>query len=95
LATSAKQLELRVGELEPQAGQPAGNADALAELRRDHDQAKARLERATAASRRLQAAIDAFRQAMNAAKAAHTAADEAAQSACAQIKNSQPPEAAA
>jgi len=104
-ATSAKQLELRIGELERQAdegadqshceGQAARNAAAtLAELRRDYDQAKARQERVSAASRRLMIATDAFRQAQDAAKAAHSAAEEAAQAAWAEIRNSQPPEAA-
>jgi chromosome segregation ATPase len=90
VATSAKRLELRIGELERQAGQATGNADALAELRRDYAEMKARQERVTEASRRLQAEIDTFRQAMNAAKAAHTAAEEAAQSACAEMRNSGP-----
>jgi phage shock protein A len=91
VATSAKRLELRIGELERQAGQTDGNAaDALAELRRDYAEMKARQEHVTAASRRLQAEINAFRQAMNAAKAAHTAAEEAAQSACAEMRNARP-----
>jgi chromosome segregation ATPase len=89
-ATSAKQLELRIGELERQAGQATGNAGALAELRRDHAEMKARQERLAEASRRLQAEIDAFRQAMNAAKAAHDAAEEAAESMNAEIRNSRP-----
>lgn len=89
-ATSVKQLELRIGELERQAGEGPGNADALAELRRNYAEMKARQERVTAASQRLQAEIDAFRQAMNAAKAAHSAAEEAAQSACAEMRNSPP-----
>jgi hypothetical protein len=95
VATSAKRLELRIGELERQADQATGNvADALAGLRRDHAEVKAREERVTAASRRLQAEIDAFRQAKNAAKAAYIAAEEAAQSACAEIRNSRPQGAA-
>jgi hypothetical protein len=91
VATSAKQLELRIGELERQAGQAAGKAaDALAELHRDYGEMRARQERLTTASQRLQAEIDAFRQATNAAKAAHAAAEEAAQSACAEMRNSRP-----
>jgi chaperonin cofactor prefoldin len=91
VATSAKQLELRIGELERQAGPKAGNSDdTLAELRRDDADMKARQERLVSASRRLQAEIDAFRQAMNAAKAAHIAAEEAAQSACTEMRNSRP-----
>jgi phage shock protein A len=91
VATSAKRLELRIGELERQADQAAGNvADALADLRRDYAEVKAREERVTAASRRLQAEIDAFRQAKNAAKAAYIAAEEAAQAACAEMRSSRP-----
>ena len=90
VATSARQLELRIGELERQAGQATGNADALAELRREHAEMKARQERVTAASRRLQVEIDAFRQTMNAVKAAHAAVEEAAQAACAEMTNSRP-----
>lgn len=109
MATSAKRLELRIGELERQAdggadhsqaagageGQAARNAAAtLADLRRAYTEAKAREERASVASRRLMIATDAFRQAKDAAKAAHTAAEEAAQAARDEIRNSQPPEAA-
>jgi Sec-independent protein translocase protein TatA len=105
VATSAKRLELRIGELERRAddvadhsqgeGQAARNAAAtLAELRRAYAEAKAREERVSAASRRLMIATDAVRQAKDAAKAAHTAAEEAAQAALAEIRNSQPPEAA-
>lgn len=90
VATSAKRLELRIGELERQAGQAAENADALAGLRRDYAQMKARQERVTAASRRLQAGVDAFRQATNAVKAAHTAAEDAAQSAHVEMRNWRP-----
>jgi hypothetical protein len=104
-AMAAKKLELRIGELERQAddvadhsqgeGQAARNAAAtLAELRCDYDEAKAREERVSAASRRLMIATAAFRQAKDAAKAAHTAAEEAAQAAWAEIRNPQPPEAA-
>lgn len=104
-ATSAKKLELRIGELERQAddvadhsqgeGQAARNAAAtLAGLRRDYDETKVRKERVSAASRRLMIATDAFRQAKDAAKVAHSAAEEAAQAAWAEIRNSQPPEAA-
>jgi hypothetical protein len=89
-AVSAKQLELRIGELEKQAGQAAENAGALADLRRDYAEMKAIQQRAAAVSRRLQAEIDAFRQATNAAKAAHTAAEEAAESARAEMRNSRP-----
>jgi len=100
VATSAKKLELRIGELERQAdnaadhdqarradeGQAAGNVAAtLAELRRDYAEVTAREERVKAASRRLAAEIDAFRLAKNAAEAAHTAAEEAAQSVWAEI----------
>jgi hypothetical protein len=109
VATSAKKLELRIGELERQAddvadhsqaagadeSQAARNAAAtLAELRRDYADARAREERVSAASRRLMIATDAFRQAKDGAKAAHTAAEEAAQSARAEMRNSQPREAA-
>lgn len=109
VATAAKKLELRIGELERQAdhvadhspagragdGQAARNAAAtLAALRRDYAEAKAREERVSAASRRLMIATDAFRQAKDAAKAAHAAADKAAQAAWAEIRNSQPPQAA-
>jgi hypothetical protein len=107
VATSAKQLELRIGELERQAddvadhsqgsgadeGQAARNAAVLAELRRDYTEAQAKEERVSAASRRLMVATDAFRQAKDAAKAAHTAAEEAAQSAWAEMRNSQQQEA--
>lgn len=104
-ATSAKRLELRIGELERQADGVADHsqgegqavrdaAAALAELRRDYDEAKAREERVSAASRRLMIATDAFRQAEDAAKAAYSAAEEAAQAAWAEIRNSQPSEAA-
>ena len=51
---------------------------------------KARQERVAAASRRLQAEVDAFRQAVNAAKAARAAAEEAARSTCAEMRNSRP-----
>jgi predicted aminopeptidase len=87
VATSAKRLELRIGELERQAGEATENAAALAELRREYAEMKARQERVTAVSRRLQAEIDAFRQAMNTAKAAHAEVEEAARSATAEIKN--------
>jgi len=90
VATSAKRLELRISELEHQADQATGTADALAALHRDYAEMKARQERVIAASRRLQAEIDAFRQAINAAKAAHTAAEEAAESACAEMTSSRP-----
>ena len=108
VATSAKQLELRIGELERQVddvadhshgsgadnGQAARNAAAaLAELRRDYAEAKSREERISAASRRLMVATDAFRQAKDTAKAAHTAAEQAAQSAWAEMRNSQQQEA--
>jgi chromosome segregation ATPase len=86
VATSARRLELRIGELERQAGEANGNGAALAELRRDYAEMKARLERLTAASRGLHAEINAFREAMNAAKAAHAAAEEAARSACAEMR---------
>jgi hypothetical protein len=102
VATQAKRLELRISELERQAedvagpgqgggvgqGQAARNvADPLAELCRDYVEVKAKEERLTAASRRLQAEIDAFRQAKDAAKAAHTTAEEAAQSVWAEMRN--------
>jgi hypothetical protein len=108
VATSARKLELRIGELERQAGdvddhsqaggadegQAAGNAAAtLAELRHDYAEAKAREERVSTASRRLMLATDAFRQAKDAATAAHTAAEEAAQSARAEMRNLQQREA--
>jgi hypothetical protein len=108
VATSARQLELRIGEVERQAddvadhsegrgageGRAARNATAiLAELRHEYGEAKAREERVRAASRRLMFATDAFRQAREAAKAAHTAAEDAAQSARAEMSNSQPQEA--
>ena len=103
VATSAKQLELRIAELERQAkdvadhsqaggadeGQAARNAAAkLAALRRDYAEAKGREERVSAVSRRLMIATDAFRQAKDATEAAHTAAEEAAQSAWAEMRNS-------
>jgi DNA repair exonuclease SbcCD ATPase subunit len=102
VATQAKRLELRIGELGRQAddvadpgqgsgarqGQAARNvADQLAELRRDYVEAKAKQERLAAASRRLQVEIDAFRLAKDAAKAAHAAAEEAAQSVWAEMRN--------
>ena len=57
---------------------------------------KARQERGAAASRRLQAEVDAFRQAVNTAKAARAAAEEeeeeeeAARSTCAEMRNARP-----
>lgn len=50
---------------------------------------KAEEERLAAASRQLQAGINAFRQAKDAAKAAHTTAEEAAQFMRAELRNLQ------
>jgi hypothetical protein len=78
-ATSRKRLELQIGQLEGGAGQPPQYiAEHLADLRRQHSHLRAREERVTEASRRLMAEINAFRAAEEAAKAANTAAEEAA-----------------
>jgi phage shock protein A len=57
----------------------------LAGLRRQYADMQAEEERVTAASRRLQAKVDAFRAAREAIEAAYTAAEEAAQAAWAEV----------
>lgn len=93
LATAVKRLELKITELERQADEPGRQAAGagqdstsarddtarqLAELRRQHTDLQVREERAAAASRRLMAEINAFRDGQEATKAAYTAAEEAA-----------------
>jgi hypothetical protein len=93
VATAVKRLELQIVQLEQQAGEPgrqtagtgedstSGRGDTawqLAGLRRQHADLRVREERAVAASRRLMAEINAFREGREATKAAYTAAEEAA-----------------
>jgi phage shock protein A len=95
------QMEQHAGELGGQshAGMEAGQGgiadegqvsrDAterrLTDLRRRYAEMQAEEERVTAASRRLQAKVDAFRAAKEAIEAACTAAEEAAEAAWAQV----------
>lgn len=62
-----------------------GIAGQLADLRRQYGDMQAKEERVTAASRRLMAEIDAFRAGKEAAKAAYTAAGEAAEAVWAEV----------
>jgi hypothetical protein len=93
VATTAKRLELQIAELERQANEPghqaadageggaAGQGDTteqLAKLRGQQADLQARQERATAASQRLMAEINAFRAGREATNAAYAAAEEAA-----------------
>jgi phage shock protein A len=95
------QLEREVGELDGQirAGMDAGQVGIanerqvsrgdterrLAGLRRQHAAMQAEEERAFAASRCLQARLNAFLAAKEAVEAAYTAADEAARAAWAEV----------
>ena len=90
VATACKRLELKIAALERQADQPedpgrkvtgqgwGSTAEELADLRRQHADLQARQERAATVSRRLMVEINAFRTGTEAAKAAYTAAEEAA-----------------
>src|SRR5262249_45956470 len=90
VATACKRLELQIAALERQAGQPedpgrtvtgqgwGSTAEGLAELRRQHADLQAKQKGAAAVSRRLITEINAFRTGTEAAKAAYTAAEEAA-----------------
>jgi hypothetical protein len=93
VATARKRLELRIAELERQAGQPPGagredqdahqrdTTEQLAELRRERANLQGREERVAAVSRRLMAEINAFRACTEATKAAYAAAEDAAKTA--------------
>ena len=79
VATSRKRLELRIAELERQAGPAQGVAGRLTRLRRQYGDMQAREERLTVASRRLITEINAFKSGREATRTAYTAAEEAAQ----------------
>lgn len=108
VATSRKRLELQLGQLEQQAGEPGGQGHAgmgagqggiadegqvsrdaterrLTDLRRQYEDMQAEEARVTAASRRLQAKVDAFLAAKEAIEGAYTAAEEAAEAAWAEV----------
>jgi phage shock protein A len=80
VATSRKRLELHIGDLERQAG--GGDT---AGLRRRYAELQAKEERISAASRRLMADVNAFRDGKQAIKAAYTAAGEAADAVWAEV----------
>ena len=79
LATSCKRLELRIAELERQAGTAQDVTGQLTHLRRQYADMQAKEERVTAASRQLMIEINAFKTGTEATKTAYTAAEEAAQ----------------
>jgi hypothetical protein len=98
VATSRKRLELEVGKLERQVGELDGRggnpaaAEArrtaegrLAEVRRQFAGMQAKEQRVTAACRRLQTEIDAFRVGKAAIEAAYTAAEGAAEAVWAEV----------
>jgi phage shock protein A len=79
VATSRKRLELWITELERQAGTAHAVTGQLTHLRRQYADMQAKEERATAASRRLMAEINAFQTSRKAVQTAYAAATEAAQ----------------
>ena len=79
VATSRKRLELQIAELERQADTAPDVTGQLIHLRRQYADMQAKEERATEASRRLMAEINAFQTGKEAAKTAYAAAEEAAQ----------------
>lgn len=100
LEWQAGELEQQAGELDGQSrvrmeagqGGVAGEApvsrdtaERLADLRRQYADMQAKEERLVVASRRLQVQIDAFRAGKEAIEAAHTAAEEAAEAAWAEV----------
>lgn len=108
VATSRKQLELQIGQLERHVGEldvqgragmeagQGGIADEgrvsrdtagqrLASLRQHYADMQAKEERLNFASRRLMAEMNAFQVAREAIEAAHTASEEAAQAAWAEV----------
>ena len=85
VATSRKKLELQITELERQADTARDVTGQLTHLRRQYADMQAKEERVTAASRRLMAEINAFQASKEAAKAAYTAAEEAAEAVWAEV----------
>jgi phage shock protein A len=79
VATSRKRLELQIAELERQASTAQDVNGQLHDLRRQYADVQAKEQRVVAASRRMMAEINAFQAGKEAAKAAHTAVEEAAQ----------------
>jgi hypothetical protein len=98
VATSRKRLELELGRLEQQAGEPDSRGESSAEaqarrtaewrlpdLRRQYASMRAKEQRATVASRRLQVQIDAFRAGKAAMEAAYTGAEGAGEAFWAEV----------
>lgn len=86
VATSRKKLELRLGEIEGEAGEgERGASSERAEVLLQLEAARAEERRVAEASQRFQAKISALHAAQVAVEAACLAADEAARTALAEV----------